>query len=156
VDRYKARGVPNSVFFSPLPLLPSCRKKAEDRREPGPRPVRSVPMCPLTLSQWRLQAAWAAPEAQTLQDPGLGDCKGPGNDVPSVSLHPVGQALEGFRASSSATNTPTRGLAALGQLEPSLLSQCSHVCGLSPAPSDEPTSLGMSAEGSLRSTLVPP
>lgn len=50
----------------------------------------------------------------------------------------------------------SRDLATLWLLEPSLLNQWPHVCGLSPAPSDEPTSLGMSAEGSLRSTIVPP
>lgn len=51
---------------------------------------------------------------------------------------------------------PCLGLAALWQLEPSLFNQWPHVYGLSPPPSDEPTSLGMSAEGSLRSAIVPP
>lgn len=37
-----------------------------------------------------------------------------------------------------------------------MLYQWPHVCGLNPAPSDEPTSQGMSAEGSLRRAIVPP
>lgn len=64
------------------------------------------------------------------------------------SSHHVGPSL-------SAT-IPGRSLAALGKLEPSLLNQWPCVCGLNPAPSDEPTSLGMSAEGSLRRAIVPP
>lgn len=37
-----------------------------------------------------------------------------------------------------------------------LLNQWHLVCSLDPAPSDEPTSLGVSAEGSLRRAIVPP
>lgn len=57
--------------------------------------------------------------------------------------------------SASAAN-PSLALAARRQLEPSLLHQWPCVCDLNPAPSDEPTSLGMSAEGSLRRAIVPP
>lgn len=39
---------------------------------------------------------------------------------------------------------------------PSLLNQWLLVCGLDRAPSDEPTSLGASAEGSLRRAIVHP
>lgn len=58
-------------------------------------------------------------------------------------------------SSASAAN-PSLALATLRQLEPSLLNQWPCVCDLNPAPSDEPTSLGMSAEGSLRRAIVPP
>lgn len=40
-------------------------------------------------------------------------------------------------------------------LRPSWLHQWQLVCGLDPAPMDEPTSLGTSALGTLRRTIVP-
>lgn len=72
-------------------------------------------MCPFTQAQGRLQATGAALEEQTLQDPGSGDCRGPGHYVPGASLHPVRQVLEGFRASLSATDMP-RALLLCGSL----------------------------------------